>query len=189
MYEAAKARYQDVEASAFDSWDESRLRNFLLEQGIVQPKSTREQLVLAAKKQYNSYTNAASSLSSQASTAVYGKPTDQASKSVTSAYYEASASATSLAAEASKSAASAYATASAFASAKMDDSKDYVYSTWDDNRLRTYLEEKGVIRTKQQVARDEMLAKMQGVYNSATDPIYNSWSDSYMVCTSLLWRV
>ncbi len=53
----------------------------------------------------------------------------------------------------------------------------------DDNRLRTYLEEKGVIKTKQQATRDEMLAKMKGVYTGATDPVYHAWHDSYMVRT------
>ena len=48
----------------------------------------------------------------------------------------------------------------------------------DDNRLRTYLEDKGVIKTKSQATRDEMLAKMKDVYSSATDPVYNAWSDS-----------
>jgi len=62
----------------------------------------------------------------------------------------------------------------------MDDTKDYIYSTWSDNQLRTYLEEKGVIRTKAQVSRDEMLAKMREAYAAAADPVYSAWSDSYI---------
>lgn len=62
----------------------------------------------------------------------------------------------------------------------MDDSKDYIYSTWDDNQLRTWLEQRGYIRTQAQVSRDEMLKKMKDAYGSATDPIYLAWSDSYM---------
>lgn len=145
MYEAAKPHYEGLQASAFDTWDESRLRNFLLEQGLVEPKGPREQLVLAAKKQYNAYTNAAASLASRASTAastaVYGDATYQASKSASSLASQASKSASSvsgwaspsassIAAEASKSAAAAYASASVFANRKLDDTKDYVWSTW-----------------------------------------------------------
>lgn len=51
-YNGAKARFEGLQESAFDTWDESRLRNFLVEQGLVEPKGPREQLVLAAKKQY-----------------------------------------------------------------------------------------------------------------------------------------
>jgi Putative nuclear envelope organisation protein len=97
-------------------------------------------------------------MSASASTAVYGD-----------SYYQAT-----------QSASSAAATATATVREAMDDTKDYIYSTWSDNQLRTYLEDKGVIRTKAQVSRDEMLAKMQSVYASAADPIYSAWSDSYI---------
>jgi hypothetical protein len=33
-------------------WSESQLREYLLEQGVVSPKSTREQLLVLAKNQY-----------------------------------------------------------------------------------------------------------------------------------------
>jgi hypothetical protein len=61
-----------------------------------------------------------------------------------------------------------------------DETKDYVYSTWNDNQLRSWLEQHGYIKTKQQASRDEMLARMKEVYASTTDPIYSAWSDSYM---------
>lgn len=51
MYDAAKSKFDGVQATTFDTWDDSRLRNFLLEQGLVAPNGPREQLVLAAKKQ------------------------------------------------------------------------------------------------------------------------------------------
>ena len=97
-------------------------------------------------------------MSAGASTAVYGD-----------SYYQAT-----------QSASSAAAAATAAVREAMDDTKDYIYSTWSDNQLRAYLEEKGVIRTKAQVSRDEMLAKMKNVYASASDPIYSAWSDSYI---------
>ena len=52
---------------------------------------------------------------------------------------------------------------------------------WDDNHLRSYLEEKGIIKTKQQATRDELLAKMRETYAQAANPIWQAWSDSYIV--------
>ncbi|KAG8970113.1 hypothetical protein FRC03_011131 [Tulasnella sp. 419] len=195
MYEAAQKHFEGVQASAFDTWDESRLRNFLLEQGVVEPKGPREKLVLEAKKRYNSYTAAASSLSAQASasasTAVYGDTKYQASKSASSASSIASKSASSASSVASNSASSLASHASQTASAsaawasgvvdrKLQDSKDYVYSTWDDSQLRTFLEKKGVVKPKEKTTREQLLSKMRDSYNAATDPVYNSWSESYM---------
>lgn len=84
---------------------------------------------------------------SAVSTAMYGHPTDQATASASSAWNSATgdvqASATSLYNQAVASANSAGASASSlgtYASAKaqqsLDISRDYVWSTWDDNKLR-----------------------------------------------------
>jgi hypothetical protein len=78
---------------------------------------------------------------------MYGHPTDQATKSVASAYASGTndiqASATSLYNQAVANANSASASVSSlgtYASAKaqqsLDISKDYVWSTWDDNKMR-----------------------------------------------------
>lgn len=115
QYNKAQQAFQGLKADAFDSWDESRLREFLLEQGVVEPKGTREQLALLAKQKYHAYSSFASksatSLVSQASrtasTAVYGDSMHQASKSISSTYAQATND----------------------ASRKLEDSKDYVYST------------------------------------------------------------
>lgn len=61
--------------------------------------------------------------------------------------------------------------------------------SWDDNQLRSYLEKKGVIKTKQQATRDELLAKMQETYAKATNPVWQAWSDSYIVSTLFLASV
>jgi len=63
---------------------------------------------------------------------------------------------------------------------QMNDASDYVWSTWSDNEMRSYLEKKGIIKTKSQLKRDELIAKLKESYNSATDPVYNAWSDSYL---------
>ncbi|EEB90256.1 hypothetical protein MPER_11557, partial [Moniliophthora perniciosa FA553] len=140
QYHNTQEVFANLRDSTFETWDESRLREFLLEQGIVAPKGPREELVLLAKSRYRAYTDAASSFTSSASraasTAIYGDEVYQATRSLSS-----------IAAQATKEAQKA-----------MDDSKDYVYSTWDDNQLRSYLEEKGVLKTKTEKKREELLA-------------------------------
>ncbi|KAJ8517593.1 hypothetical protein ONZ45_g5236 [Pleurotus djamor] len=160
-YASAQRAFADIQETAFEKWDESKLREFLLEQGVVSPSGPREQLVLLAKQKYRAYTDTASSLSSMASasasTAVYGDTAYQASKSLSS-----------IAAQATKQ-----------ANRVLDDSTDYVYSTWDDNQLRTYLEEKGLIKTKAQKSRDEMLVMMRDAYSKVANPIWQAWSYVY----------
>ncbi|KAJ6478631.1 hypothetical protein C8R47DRAFT_1019932 [Mycena vitilis] len=159
QYASAQKSFADLREATFDSWDESRLREFLLEQGVVAPKGPREQLVLLAKSQYAAYTSAASTLSAQASTAVYGGSTHQMTKS-----------ASSVAAQATREAAR-----------QLDDAKDYVYSTWDDNRLRNYLTEKGTAaKDLADKKRAELLTLMRDAYARTTTPVYEAWSESYM---------
>ena len=109
QYEKAQQVFQGLKADAFDAWDESRLREFLLEQGVVEPRGTREQLALLAKQKYRAFAGSEESLASQASTqaAAYGESVDQASKSVSSTYAQATDD----------------------VSRKLEDGKDYVYST------------------------------------------------------------
>jgi hypothetical protein len=116
----------------FAAWDESQLRQFLLDQGVVEPKGTREQLAVLARQKYNAYTSYASALSStlssKASTAVYGDPTSQASKSVTSAASVVSASASSVYIEASSTVSSVVAQATEQIGRVADDAKGTVLS-------------------------------------------------------------
>ncbi|KAK7688573.1 hypothetical protein QCA50_008111 [Cerrena zonata] len=177
--ERAQVAFQNLKSDAFDAWDESKLREFLLEQGVVEPKGTREQLLLLAKQQYRQYNSAASSASSGV-----GSLAGQASKSATSLASEASRTASTAVYgdstdQASKSVSSYIAQATAEVGRTLDDSKDYVYSTWDDNKLRKYLEEKGVVKTKEKATRDQLLAKMRETYAQTTTPVWKAWSDSY----------
>ena len=107
QYEKAQQVFQGLKADAFDAWDESRLREFLLEQGVVEPKGTREQLALLAKQKYRDVAGRVNKAGESASTAVYGDAAYQASKSVSSTYAQATDG----------------------AARKLEDSKDYVYST------------------------------------------------------------
>jgi hypothetical protein len=163
QYTKAQKSFKDLKEASFESWDESRLREFLLEQGVVAPSGPREQLVLLAKQKYRGYNAAGSSLSVEASKTAGG--------------YMSSAS--SLGATAS----TAIAQTTKDVVRKMDDGKDYVYSTWDEGRLRKYLEDKSVVDKKysNRLTRQQLLEKMKGAYASVTEPIWDSWSDSYMV--------
>lgn len=70
------------------------------------------------------------------STGIYGKPTDQAASSLSSLYATGGASASSAAHAAASSVSSLAGYASAKATAAMDDTQDWVFSTWDDNKMR-----------------------------------------------------
>lgn len=62
----------------------------------------------------------------------------------------------------------------------MDATKDYFYSTWDDNRLRAWLEDHGV-ETKPHHSRTDLLGRVNEVWHAkVNDPIYHSWSDNYL---------
>ncbi|KAJ7270720.1 hypothetical protein B0H12DRAFT_1008729 [Mycena haematopus] len=159
QYASAQKSFADLREASFDAWDESRLREFLLEQGVVSPSGPREQLVLLAKSRYAAYTNAASTLSAQASTAVYGDSTHQMTKSVSSVVAQATRE----------------------AARQLDDTKDYIYSTWEDSRLRSYLVEKGTAaKDVADKKRGELLALMRDVYARVATPVWEAWSDSYM---------
>ena len=111
---------------------------------------------------------------SAASTAVYGHPTDQAASSASSAAYGAASAASSGASAVSAQAAYA----SAKAAKKLDDAKDYVFSSWDDNQLRTWLEEHGVVSTPAPTGRAALLNNVKVAYAKATGPVYHAWSTS-----------
>ncbi|EKM75369.1 hypothetical protein AGABI1DRAFT_79948 [Agaricus bisporus var. burnettii JB137-S8] len=160
QYKNAQKTFSDVQDTSFETWDESRLREFLLRQGIVAPKGNREQLALLAKSQYKGYEAAAKSYSATA-----GSASAEASRTVESYASKASAAIAQLETDATRA---------------IDRSKDYVFSTWDDNRLRSYLESKGLIKTSAEKKRDELLAMAEDYYNKASTPVWEAWSDSYM---------
>lgn len=147
QYNNAQRSFQNLRDSTFESWDESRLREFLLEQGIVEPKGPREKLILLAKSHYNAYKNAGYSLSSTV--------TDTLSSLVS--------------------------TSTDSTLRALDDSKDYVYSTWDDSQMKNHLVSHGVIKSDAQKTRDQYLKLMKEHYAAVADPVWQAWSDSYIV--------
>ncbi len=122
QYSKAQVAFTNLKADAFDSWDESRLREFLLEQGVVNPSGPREQLVLLAKQKWRQYSSLASVYSKTASRSA-SSLSSTASKGASTAMYGDSWY------QASKSASSIMAQATNHVGTTLDDTKDYVYST------------------------------------------------------------
>ena len=125
------------------------------------------------------------SRASAASTAAYGHPTDQAVSSVSSAasavssgIFDGASSISSGAYGIPSSVSSQAAWASAQVQKKLDDAKDYVFSSWDDNQLRTWLEEHNVVTTPDKSDRSALLNSVRDAYLKVTSPIYEAWSTS-----------
>ena len=175
QYYAAQKSFVDLRVTTFDTWDESRLRQFLLEQGVIAPKGPREYLVILARQKYRAYSSAASSYASQASatasTAVYGDKNYQASKSLSSMTSRATV---------------AIAQATTEAAKKFDELKDYVYSDWDEKQMRKWLEQRSFLKSKEKKQRNELLQMMHNAWGKVSSPIWDAWSDSYIVRFSLL---
>jgi hypothetical protein len=150
-----------VADSVVDSWTDSQLRAYLLEQGVISPSSKREELVVLAKQRYNDAGNIASQ-ASKSVTSAYSAATHAASETISSAWYAAT---------------DAPVQAYDYTAAKLNDASDYVYSTWTDNQLKDYLVEKGVIKSNSKAKRDELLTQMNSAYSSAATNVYDTWSD------------
>jgi hypothetical protein len=63
VFEAGKEQSQFAFDRIVDSWDDSNLRQFLLDNGVVEPKGPREQLVQLAKQKYREHVRQMGSLS------------------------------------------------------------------------------------------------------------------------------
>ena len=122
QYNKAQVAFSNLKADAFDTWDESRLREFLLEQGVVNPSGPREQLALLAKQKWRQYSAAASAYSETAASSASSLSSIASARASTAVYGDSLH-------KASKSASSVMAQATENAVRVMDDSKDYVYST------------------------------------------------------------
>lgn len=61
------------------------------------------------------------------------------------------------------------------------ESKDYLYSTWNENQLRAYLESKGIVKTPAEAKKDDLVALVKSSYNDAADNVYDTWTDTYLV--------
>lgn len=61
-----------------------------------------------------------------------------------------------------------------------DDTKDYIYSTWDDSRLRKWLEDNGVVEARKAKTHTELVNLANHYTRKVSVPAWQSWSDSYM---------
>ena len=173
QYNRAQRAFEHIKDDSFDKWDESNLRAFLLEQGVVAPSGPREQLVLLVKNKYRAYNDAA---------ALYAS---LASASASSAYVGATDAAHST----SRCFSSAVAQATHEVTRAFDDTKDYIYSTWDDHSLRNWLEDHGIVEAKNANTKDELSRLATDYHRNTTSAVWESWSDSYIVSAkiSLTW--
>jgi len=156
----AKQTARPPSSAIVDAWTDSELREFLLKNGIVAPSSKAEELRILAKQQLEKTPGYASQASASASS--LGA---QATAALGEAYY-ASADAPRLAYD--------------YLSNAFDETKDYVYSSWSDSDLRSYLESKGVVKTPVEAKRDDLVSQVKGLYNDAADNVYDTWSDTYL---------
>ncbi|KAJ3913211.1 hypothetical protein F5877DRAFT_93287 [Lentinula edodes] len=168
QYTSFQETFASLRDSTFDSWDESRLREWLLEQGIVAPKGPKEQIVLAAKRRWKDWQEAKEKYSASASQAAFA--------------YMSDASATASQASSAASSYAAQATTDVLPDRPFDSTKDYVWSTWDDTQLRKFLVENGVIDTRTAAGkkRDELIKSAKTHYATASGNAWETWSDSYI---------
>ncbi|KAF9078322.1 hypothetical protein BDP27DRAFT_1388222 [Rhodocollybia butyracea] len=168
QYDSFQETFASLRDNTFDAWDESRLREWLLAQGIVAPKGPKEELVLVAKRRWRDWVEAKDKFSASASEAVYGYATD------------ASSSASSTASAVSSYAAQA--TANVLPDHPFDAAKDYVWSSWDDTQLRKFIVDKGIIdnRTAAGKKRDELIQLATAHYANTKGTVYEAWGDSYI---------
>lgn len=133
--ESAASAQSSLSDALFDAWSESKLKEWLDENGVPVPQgSKKNELVALARRQRAKLTgNAASSVSGSASSA-YGAATSKAGNE--------------------------YAKASDDAQLKAQHAFDELVGTWSDSRLKAYLDSRGV-PVPQGGKRDELLAQVR----------------------------
>ncbi|KAI0027980.1 hypothetical protein K488DRAFT_90238 [Vararia minispora EC-137] len=138
VFQSGREQAQFAFDHAVKTWDDSKLRQYLLDQGVIEPNGPREQLEQLARQKYREI------LRTMGSTTAYVAQTTQD-----------------------------------FGRKAMED-RDWVYSSWDDSELRAYLVDKGLLKSKEELTREQMIKKFQDYYHSAVDPVYEFWSDSFI---------
>lgn len=93
----------------------------------------------------------------------------------------ATSSAASWASNASRSVCNIAAQATQEVAREFDSTKDYIFTTWDDSELRKWLEENGVVEARKAKSRTELIDLANYYVCKVSDPVWQTWSDSYMV--------
>ena len=152
----------------FGSWSEQGLRSYLLERGVVSPGSTFEKLVQLAKKdcsslvdevnaaidsgkdaassQFDSVMSIASSVQSElpSKTSVVKASAQQFATNAASEATNSAKSAVTMASKVGHAASTSVANQWDDVASFMDDTKDYVYSHWSEEELRSWLRSHGI---------------------------------------------
>ncbi|KAJ3774328.1 hypothetical protein FB446DRAFT_844094 [Lentinula raphanica] len=168
QYASFQETFDSLRDSTFEAWDESRLREWLLTQGIVAPKGPKEEIVLVAKRRWRDWQKA--------------KEQYLASASESASAFASDASAAAFGASSTVSSYAAQATTDVLPDRPFDATKDYIWTTWDDTSLRKFLVDEGVIDTRTAAGkkRDELIRLAQTHYKTANAKSWALWSDSYI---------
>ena len=183
-YGDAQKAFGDIQREAYETWDEARLREWLLEQKVDLSKKAsygREELLGMVRDRWDDVESATGYVKAKVADAT--RKVGDSAQYATEKMGEAGSFATKKAEDAQEavvdSAKGVYeGTVRAF-----DASKDYVYSTWDEAQLKAWLEEKGVIQKKDKTQRtkDQLLGLVHDSWGKVANPIWQVWSDSYLV--------
>ncbi|KAG6819865.1 hypothetical protein H0H93_007850 [Arthromyces matolae] len=180
-YNSVQKYFADVHDSSFDSWDQSRLREFLLSQGIIAPKGNKEQLHQWLVS-HNVLSPAPASPYSReylleqmqkyyydVNDSVYCAWSDSQLKAWLVDHGIVKSNAQVNREKMRKLVENNYLSA-----------KSTLSSSWSDSQVRDYLVEHGYIddRTASKKKRDDLLKLFQDKYHSAVTPSYLAWPDA-----------
>lgn len=160
LAKSASSAQASLSDALFDSWSDSKLKEFLDEHGVPVPQGSKknEMIALARKQRASLSGNIASTVSGSAASA-YGAATSQAGNVYS---------------QATDSAGNAYAQATDTASAAADKAFDLALGTWSESRLKAFLDSRG-IPVPQGGKRDELLASARLNQHKASTG-YSAWT-------------
>jgi hypothetical protein len=118
----------------FDAWSDSKLKEYLDEQGVLVPQGSKKNELIALARKHRAAAAKSASTASASGASAFGAATSSAGN--------------------------AYAQATDGASAKAEDLWESAIGTWSDSRLKAYLDARGV-PVPQSGKRDELLASVR----------------------------
>ena len=118
----------------FDAWSDSKLKEYLDEQGVPVPQGSKKNELIALARKHRAAAAKSASTASASGASAFGAATSSAGN--------------------------AYASATDTASAKAEDLWESAIGTWSDSRLKAYLDARGV-PVPQSGKRDELLASVR----------------------------
>lgn len=169
----AQVVFDNAQQTAYDAYSDSQLRKFLLDKGIISPASKREELIVLARQHGLEASRSADSAwaratdtagdAAQAVADAAGDAAHAVGDNVSAGYYAAL---------------NAPVQAYDYVAGVLDDSRDYVYSSWSDSDLHSWLVSKGLVEPEAKKQRRELLDLIKTPYNEATTHAYEAWGDS-----------